>query len=88
MTSEPPTILLPSRHRARLDGAPCGAVWYDDVTGAATAAAKTDAVWLAGFAPADVVTEVLQRGGERLRWVHYDSTASSTCGSTSSVNGA
>ena len=74
MTSEPPTILLPSRHRARLDGSPCAAVWYEDVTGAATAAAKADAVWLAGFAPADVVSEVLERGGERLRWVHYNST--------------
>ena len=74
MTSEPPTILLPSRHRARLDGAPCAAVWYEDVGEAATAAARTDAVWLAGFAAADLVSRVLERGGERLRWVHYNST--------------
>lgn len=72
--SEAPTVLLPSRHRARLDGAPCAAVWYEDVGEAATAAAATDAVWLAGFASADLVSRVLERGGERLGWVHYNST--------------
>ncbi len=71
---DPPTILVPSRYRRRLSGPPCALVWYEDVGEAAAAAAGTDAVWLAGFAAADVVSEVLDRGGERLRWVHYSST--------------
>lgn len=74
VTSPPPTILLPSRHRPRLRGTPCAPVWYEDVGAAAAAAAGTDAVWLTGFAAADVVRQVLERGGRRLRWMHYSST--------------
>lgn len=74
MTSEPPTILLPSRHRPRLSGTPCAPVWYEDIGETVAAVAGTDAVWLAGFAAADVVSQVLDRGDPRLRWVHYSST--------------
>lgn len=74
MTSEPPIVLLPSRHRGRLGGAPCTPAWYEDIGEAATAAKGIDAVWLSGFAAADVVSQLLDRGGGRLRWVHYSST--------------
>ena len=36
--------------------------------------AGMDAAWLSGFATADVVSQLLDRGGKRLRWVHYSST--------------
>ena len=74
MTTEPPLVLLPSRHRARLGDARCTPVWYDDIGEAATAAEGIDAAWLSGFAAADVVSRLLDRGGGRLRWVHYSST--------------
>lgn len=72
--TEPPIVLLPSRHRSRLGDARCAPVWYEDVDEAAAAADGIDAAWLSGFAAADVVSRLLDRGGGRLRWVHYSST--------------
>ena len=74
MTNEPPRILIPSRYRSRLADTSCVPVWYEGIDEVVAAAAETDAVWLSGFAAGDVVSRVLDRGGRRLRWLHYSST--------------
>lgn len=74
MAYEPPRILISSRYRPRLAAAPCAPVWYETIDEAAALAAGADAVWLSGFASGDVVSRVLDRGGARLRWVHYSAT--------------
>lgn len=74
MKNEPPRILIPSRYRSRLADTSCVPVWYEGIDEVVAAAAETDAVWLSGFAAGDVVSRVLDRGGRRLRWLHYSST--------------
>lgn len=74
MTDELPRILISSRYRPRLADVPCAPVWYESIEEAATAAAGTDAAWLSPFASGELVSRVLERGGRRLRWVHYNST--------------
>ena len=73
--SQPLTASLRSRHRHRLGHAPCEPVWYESIGEATAATAGMDAAWLSAFATADVVSQLLDRGGKRLRWVHYSSIA-------------
>ena len=71
---EPPRVLISSRYRSRLADAPCVPVWYESIDEVAELVGGTDAAWLSPFASGDVVSRVLERGGRRLRWLHYNST--------------
>ncbi len=74
MTSEQQLkLLLPAKLRARLDGLPGEALWYETPEDARELAADCDVVWVSGFTSAEVIGQIIQRAA-RLKWLHYSST--------------